>query len=60
MLRTFNCGYGMLVMLEKSKINKFEKIMKKHKLDYDKIGILLNCKKTEKKIKYTGKINFDD
>ena len=60
MLRTFNCGYGMLVILEKSKINKFEKIMKKHKLDYDKIGILLNCKKTEKKIKYTGKINFDD
>ena len=60
MLRTFNCGYGMLVILEKSKINKFEKIMKKHKLDHDKIGVLLNCKKSEKRITYIGKINFDD
>ena len=60
MLKTFNCGYGMVVILKKSKLNKFKNLMKKHKLDYDKIGVLLNSKKSEKRIKFIGKLNFDD
>ena len=60
MLRTFNCGYGMIVILDKSKLNKFENLMKKHKLSYDKIGVLLNSKKSKKRIKFIGKLNFND
>ena len=60
MLRTFNCGYGMVVILEKSKLNKFQNLMKKHKLGYDKIGVLLNSKKSKKRIKFIGKLNFND
>ena len=60
MLRTFNCGYGMVVILEKSKFNKFKNLMKKHKLGYDNIGILLNSKKSKKRIKFIGKLNFND
>ena len=60
MLRTFNCGYGMVVILDKSNLNKFENLMKRHKLGYDKIGILLNSKKSKKRIKFIGKLNFDD
>ena len=60
MLRTFNCGYGMIVILEKSKLNKFENLIKKHKLSYDNIGVLLNSKKSKKRIKFIGKLNFND
>ncbi len=60
MLRTFNCGYGMVVILEKSKLNKFENLMKKHKLGYDNIGVLLNSKKSKRRIKFIGKLNFND
>ena len=60
MLRTFNCGYGMVVIVEKSKFNMFENIMKKHKLNYDEIGVLVNSKKSKKRIKFIGKLNFND
>ena len=60
MLRTFNCGIGMVVILEKSKLNKFENLMKKHKLGYNKIGVLLNSKKSKRRIKFIGKLNFND
>ena len=38
----------------------FENLMKKHKLDYDKIGVLLKSKKSKKRIKFIGKLNFND
>ena len=37
MLRTFNCGFGMIVILEKSKLSLLM-VMKKYKLKYCNIG----------------------
>jgi len=48
------------VIIEKSKFNKFKNLMKKHKLDYDKIGVLLNSQKSKKRINFIGKLNFND
>ena len=60
MLRTFNCGYGMIVILEKSKLNKFKNLMKKYSFSYDEIGVLLKSKKSKKRIKFIGKLDFND
>ena len=60
MLKTFNCGYGMVVVLEKANLKKFENLMKKYKLDYDKLGVLLNSNKSKKRIKFIGKLDFND
>ena len=60
MLRTFNCGFGMIVILEKSKLKSFDKVMKKYKLKYCNIGKLTSSKNSSKKIKFQNKLNFDD
>ncbi len=60
MLRTFNCGYGMIVILDKAKLSKFENLMNKYKLDYDKIGVLINSNKSKKRIQFTGRLKFND
>mgnify|MGYP003718914231 CR=1 FL=1 len=60
MLRTFNCGYGMLLIMNKNKIDKFQNTIKKFKLTYDKIGNLDYSIDQSKKIKFNGKINFNE
>ena len=60
MLRTFNCGFGMIVILERSKLKSFDKVMKKYKLKYCKIGNLIHANNSSKKIKFQNKLNFDD
>ena len=60
MLRTFNCGFGMIVILEKSKLKSFDKTMKKYKLKYCNIGKLIHSNNSIKKIKFQNKLNFDD
>ena len=60
MLRTFNCGYGMLLIVNKSKIDKFQNTIKKFKLTYDEIGNLDYSKDPSRKIKFNGKLNFNE
>jgi len=60
MLKTFNCGYGMIVITEESKIERFDKLIKNHKLKYDIIGNLVKSKNYKKKVNYIGKLNFND
>ena len=45
MLKTFNCGYGMIAIIDKKNITKFNIILKKYKLKSTLIGKLKNKKK---------------
>ncbi len=60
MLKTFNCGYGMIALLDKTNLKQFDKSIKNHKLKYNIIGNLVNSKNVNKKINYIGKLNFND
>ena len=41
MLKTFNCGIGMVLIINKNDINKFDKIFKKTK--YTRIWLYDKC-----------------
>ncbi len=57
MLKTFNCGYGMIAIIDKKNISKFNTILKKHKLKSTLIGELKNKKKnTRRNILFTGSL----
>ena len=60
MLKTFNCGYGMIVILKKKNLNEFDRLIKKYKIKYSIIGNLENSKKNKKRVNYIGKLNFND
>ena len=60
MLRTFNCGYGMLLIISKNKIATFQNTIKKFKFLYDEIGNLEYSKNPSRKIKFHGKLNFNE
>ena len=45
MLKTFNCGYGMITIIDKKNIKKFNTTLKKYKLKSTLIGELKNKKK---------------
>jgi phosphoribosylaminoimidazole (AIR) synthetase len=42
MLRTFNCGYGMIVIIDKKSHTKLKQTLKKYKLSFDILGTLKN------------------
>ena len=50
----------MLLIMNKNKIDKFQNTIKKFKLTYDKIGNLDYSIDQSKKIKFNGKINFNE
>ena len=57
MLKTFNCGYGMVVLIQKNKLNSLYRILKKHKLKSNILGHLEKKKKSEKKdVVFTGSL----
>ena len=45
MLKTFNCGYGMIAIIDKESFKKFNATLKKYKLKSTLIGELKNKKK---------------
>ena len=45
MLKTFNCGYGMIAIIDKKNITKFNTTLKKYELKSTLIGELKNKKK---------------
>ena len=45
MLKTFNCGYGMIAIIDKKNMTKFNTILKKYRLKSTLIGELKNKKK---------------
>ena len=61
MLRTFNCGYGMVIIIDKKNLSRVKKIIKKYKFKSNIIGNI-DMKKSakEKSIKFIGRLNFND
>ena len=61
MLRTFNCGYGMVIIIDEKKLSRVRKIVRKYKFKSDIIGNV-DIKKSakEKSIKFIGRLNFND
>ena len=50
MLETFNCGNGMVLVVNKDDLNRTEKYLKKLKLSYKVIGQFSSLKKGDRKI----------
>jgi phosphoribosylaminoimidazole (AIR) synthetase len=51
MLRTFNCGLGLIIVVEKKKIEDVTKYFKKNKTKFQILGKVLRKKNESKKIK---------
>ena len=61
MLRTFNCGYGMVIIIDKKNLSKVRKTIKKYKFKSDVIGNIDKKKSTkEKSIKFIGRLNLNE
>ena len=61
MLRTFNCGYGMVIIIDEKNLSRVKKIIKKYKFKSDIIGnIDIKQSAKEKSIKFIGRLNLND
>ena len=61
MLRTFNCGYGMVIIIDKRNLSRVKKIIKKYKFKSDIIGnIGIKKYAKEKSIKFIGRLDFNE
>ena len=57
MLKTFNCGYGMIVLIKKNRLARLKKTIEKYKLSPNVIGSLSIKKNNEKEnIKFIGSL----
>ena len=57
MLKTFNCGHGMIAIIDKQNKSKFNSILKKYKLKSVLLGTLKNKKNNkDKNIVYSGSL----
>ena len=58
LLRTFNAGYGMALILDKKNIKKIESVIKKHNFSSSLLGTIhIKRKITEKSVLLYGKLN---
>ncbi len=61
MLRTFNCGYGMIIIIDEKNLSRVTKIIKKYKFKCDIIGnIEIKKSAKEKSIEFIGRLNFNE
>ena len=57
MLKTFNCGHGMITIIDKNKVLSLEKVLKKYKIRFKVIGYISNKNKNNKKdVLYSGSL----
>ena len=50
MLETFNCGFGMVLAIDKKDFNKVDKFMKNNKIKYKLIGKFISSKNKNKEV----------
>ena len=61
MLRTFNCGYGMVIIIDEKNLSRVTKIIKKYKFKSDIIGnIEIKKSAKEKSVEFIGRLDFNE
>ena len=61
LLRTFNCGYGMVIIIDEKNLSRVRKIITKYKFKSDIIGnIEIKKSAKEKSIEFIGRLDFNE
>jgi phosphoribosylformylglycinamidine cyclo-ligase len=58
MLRTFNCGIGMIAVVERRKADAVMKVLRREGETVLRLGEIVTAAKGKPRVTYTGKLNF--